>query len=95
MLTHKAVRDVAKHVLASLLPKVEIAKIDVRDYADASGEDALEITIVIAKGKVVGLNGRELANILRDIQTTLSRQGDDRFPYLRYLTAYEAKQLTL
>ena len=93
MLTHKAVRDLTKHTLANALPKIEIGKIDVRDYTDASGEDALEITIILSKGKVVGLNGRDLMKVLGEIQTALSKQGDDRFPYLRYLTAHEAKQL--
>ncbi len=93
MLTHKAIREVTQEVLARVLPKIEIGRVDVRDYADGSDEEALEITIVLAKGKTVGLNGRELAKVLGEVQTALSRQGDDRFPYLRYLTAHEVKQL--
>ncbi|HEY4943677.1 MAG TPA: hypothetical protein VII56_19780 [Rhizomicrobium sp.] len=93
MLTHKAVRELVKDVLTRVLPKTEVSKIDVRDYADAIGEDSLEITIILAKGKVVGLSGRDLTKALGEIQTSLSRQGDDRFPNLRYLTAHEAKQL--
>jgi hypothetical protein len=93
MLTKKAIRDLLTEVLSRVLPKTEISKIDIRDYADTSGEDALNITIVLTKGKVVGLSGRDLMKVLGEVQTALSQKGDDRFPYLRYLTAHEAKQL--
>ncbi|HXC56019.1 MAG TPA: hypothetical protein VNU97_12050 [Rhizomicrobium sp.] len=95
MLTHKAVHDVMRDVLKRVLPKTDVSKIEVQDYADAAGESALEITIVLSKGNVVALNGNELAKVLEGIHSALSQQGDERFPYLRYLTAKEAKQLAL
>ena len=92
MLAEKTIRSLIQDVLAKALPKTRISDVEVRDYADSTGEQALEIMIVLSKGKSVDLNGAELAKILENIHDALLERGDLRFPYVRYLTAAEAKQ---
>ncbi|HEY4116096.1 MAG TPA: hypothetical protein VGM17_18710 [Rhizomicrobium sp.] len=83
---------IARAAVKSVLPRTKLDKI-VLGGDDFGFDPGLRITIVLSKGSSVNLTGEQLSRIQQAISAELWKRGDERFPYLRYLTLLEAKQL--
>lgn len=56
---------------------------------DYDGRDALRITIVLKPGVVTKLDGDDLLDTLVQIQQSLLKSGEERFPMVEYATQAE------
>jgi hypothetical protein len=65
----------------------------VRSYSrpgvDSTGEEVVSVTLVIAPGAVERIGGDRALDFLYEVQQTLARSGDQRFPLLEYATEQE------
>lgn len=83
---------ITRAALKSVLPRTKIDKI-VIGGSDFGFDPGIRITVVVSAGSSVNLKGEQLTKIVQIVSGEMFRKGDNRFPYLRYLTAQEMKQL--
>ena len=91
-LSKNDVITITKSAFAKVLPKKRIDRVEINRGGFALPGD-LGITVILSGRGSVKLTGDQLAKIQDSISTELWNHGDERFPYLRYLTTQEAKSL--
>jgi hypothetical protein len=62
------------------------ARAIVEPTIDSLGQEALRIMVLLNAAAVDSLTGDQMLHALVDIHDTLSRAGDDRFPFVDYAT---------
>ncbi|HEY0106380.1 MAG TPA: hypothetical protein VGB91_09875 [Rhizomicrobium sp.] len=86
------VSDITMSVLKTVLPKSRVARVEVnRDGLTFPAE--LGIAVIFNGRGSVHLTGKQLVEIDKGIMAELWKNGDERFPHIRYLTSEEAKDL--
>jgi len=91
-LLDQAVIDITRDAIKSVLPRTKVDRVEVGG-ADFGSENGINITVVLSKGSSVHLTGEQLSRIQQRVAGEFWKKGEERFPYLRYLTAQEAKHL--
>ena len=83
-----------ERIIRSIIPSIDIIRIDADDRTDSEGQRSLFITSVIKKRP---LDPRELARrtskIVDQLRTWMSGHDDDRFPYFDFLTEQDEQEL--
>ncbi|MBI3821836.1 MAG: hypothetical protein HY289_04045 [Planctomycetes bacterium] len=60
-----------------------VKKIEVEDYTDTSGEDALRVLVIIDEATDLDhINGRDVGDLRMTILKTLRKHGVTLFPYI-------------
>jgi hypothetical protein len=88
----ETVADITRSAILSVLPKARIARIEVNRQGLTFPAE-LGIAVIFRGKGFVRLSGKRLVEIERAIGDELFKNGDERFAYMRYLTAEEAKDL--
>jgi hypothetical protein len=83
---------ITRAALKTVLPRTKIDKI-VIGGSDSGFDPGVRITVVVSAGNSVNLKGEQLTKIVQIVSGEMFKKGDSRFPYFRYLTAQEMKQL--
>jgi hypothetical protein len=91
-LTSSEIEDIVRAALKAVLPRTKIDRIKIGEN-DLGPDPGVRITVVFTAGDSVNLTGQQLVSVQQQVIDKMSEEDDDRFPYLRYLTAKEAKQL--
>lgn len=91
-LTRDEVASIAKLVLKEILPKAKIERVEVNREGLTFPAD-LGIAVIFSGKGSVRLTGKQLTDIDMRMSSEISKRGDERFPYLRFMTAQEAKSL--
>jgi len=60
---------------------------------DLDGNEALEIMVILAPGAPASISGGAVINTLTRVLNDLQKAGEDRFPFMRYATEQELKEL--
>jgi hypothetical protein len=66
-----------------------ISRVSSKPIADWTGDDALSVSIVFAKGRSDHIDGEAALNALVNIQQSLQRYGEERFAVVDYATEEE------
>jgi hypothetical protein len=66
------------------LPKnPQVVDVQVEEYVDTSGEDALRVLVILDEGvKVEKLSGDDISNLKMEIRRRIRAQGVDLWPYI-------------
>ncbi len=92
VLSRDEVASITKLALRELLPKSKVERVEVNREGLTFPAD-LGIAVIFAGKGSVHLTGKQLVEIERRISSDIWKSGDERFPYLRFMTAQEAKSL--
>jgi hypothetical protein len=91
----KSSQEIRTEVLRIAQQKLKNLVIDalVQDDIDLDGAQCLRITLILKSQNVLVSRGDQLGELTLAIADMLNRQGDRRFPYLRFATRAELKEL--
>lgn len=89
MLHDTRIREIALHAAQLGIANNGIEKVLTEPATDSDGNDALRITLVLTPAAVQSLTGDNALDILVNIQQSLSREGEERFPIVEYATETE------
>lgn len=81
-----------KHLLDRNYPELDVARVDVRDIIDSAGEPSLDV-IVILRRRPAKRDIERNWQVMDQFRTWLAGRNDDRFPYFRFLTEQEERDL--
>lgn len=85
---------VARSAIIRLFGESAIDRIEVRRSEDASGEDALSVTVFLREPRR-RMPGSRLLDTIAEVATALREIGDYRFPYVTFLAPeYESAEDT-
>ena len=88
MLELPKVDNIVKRVASTTL-KRKAVRVHSERMADADGQEALRVTIVLRRGSVDQITGDMVLDTLTGIDHALQVAQDDRFPYIHYVTEEE------
>jgi len=76
------------------LPKnPKVVELQVEEYVDTSGEDALRVLVILDEGvKVEKLSGGDISNLKMAIRDRIRAQGVDLWPYITLAKRSELDQ---
>jgi hypothetical protein len=90
MLDIATINDLAfKAASAALHGQAGVARVETEPTADSDGKDALNVTVVIARGGIDGINGDGALGTIVGIQDALMAASEDRFPIIWFVTEEE------
>jgi hypothetical protein len=84
--------QIAKEVATANLSSESIESVASAPAIDATGREALRITIVLTPGSSEKIKGDATLNTLFQIQTNLEKAGEERFPIVEYATKEELEE---
>ena len=93
ILTPAEIADITKLAFKQVMPRSKIVRVEVNRTGLTLPAD-LGIAVILSGKGSVRLTGKQLQEIRNRIASDLSQKGEERFPYLRILTAQEARSLT-
>ena len=74
------------------MPSLQIARLEVSDYFDWEGIEALSLKIV-ARQRPPRAEASNMVVFVDQLRTWLALRGDERFPYVRLITESEEREL--
>jgi hypothetical protein len=91
----KSLHEIRAHVLRMARQKFRDLVIDARvqNDVDLDGAECLRITLILKSARALASRGDQLGELTLAVADVLNRQGDPRFPYLRFATRAELKEL--
>jgi hypothetical protein len=89
MLSEPRLQKIVKEVAGKRLKDFKLGRVLTQPTHDSEGNDALRIVFVLSPEAVDSISGEEALELLVDIHNGLMREGDDRFPIIRYSTEEE------
>jgi hypothetical protein len=92
MTSEKDVTAAVEHILARTLPSLRIIRIEATDLIDTSGDESLDVKIVVGERPSREL-ARKTADVVDQLRSWLAEQHDSRFPYLHLTTEREEAEL--
>jgi hypothetical protein len=78
----------AQHKLKNLIVDARV-----ENDTDTDGRDSLRITLILKSQRALASRGNELGELTLAVGDMLSKQGDSRFPFFRFATRGELKEL--
>jgi hypothetical protein len=88
-LDQDSVRQIATRVATANLSIQNFTSVISSTAVDSQGQEALRIVIVIPPGAQSRIQGSTALNTLVEIQDSLRRAGEERFPIIEYATEKE------
>jgi hypothetical protein len=92
MLELSQVNQLVANVVSTTLTGADLSRVMSEPTLDSSGEDALQITIVLRGYDDRLFNGSGVVDTLVEIIQHLQKSGDGRFPILSYATEEDLAQ---
>jgi hypothetical protein len=86
MLELSRIDELALAAARAALPRAGVTRVTSRPFTDWTGEDALEVLIVLTSDAPEDRTPDSAMDVLRGINDSLQQAGEERFPYLRYTT---------
>lgn len=83
------IRDALEKVVREELSSSRIRQVEVEEREDHDGDASLFVTIRF-DGEARDLDVSKLTGITRHLRSRLSRMGEHRFPYTRFISTSEA-----
>jgi hypothetical protein len=93
MLDTKQIDEIAWAAANMTLGGASIVSVTSRPKVDWQGDEALEITVVLTPDAPASIGGEAVIRMLSETHNRLQEAGDDRFPFMRYATEDELKEL--
>ena len=93
MLDTPQIDKIAKKAASETLGGANIVSVTSQPKVDWMGDDALEIMVVLQPGALALLSGEAFNKALLELHDRLQNAGEDRFPFMRYATEDELKEL--
>ncbi|HLQ91161.1 MAG TPA: hypothetical protein VK148_14125 [Xanthobacteraceae bacterium] len=84
---------IAKEAASATPRPTNVVSVTSRPKVDWMGDEALEIMIVLTPGAPALIGGEAVIQTLSRIHRRLQEAGDERFPFMRYATEDELKEL--
>jgi hypothetical protein len=81
--------DIIVKKVASTTLKRKAVRVHSEPMADADGQEALRVTIVLKRDSIDQITGDMLLDTLTGVDQALQVAKDDRFPYIHYVTEEE------
>jgi outer membrane protein assembly factor BamA len=89
MLNNRKINQIAKQVATANLSSQNFTTVTTGSTTDSTGNEALQITIVIKPGAETKITGDAALKTLVQMQDKLRKAGEDRFPIIEYATTKE------
>ena len=86
---HEAFGRLIRQALAAKLGRDNVMRVDWEPTVDSQGQDALEITVVIAPGATQKVKKGAVLDALVNLRERLQEMRDNRVPIVRYATEAE------
>jgi len=87
VITHDKIRVIVKNIATANLGSANVRDFLSESTTDVEGNAALKITIVLASELSAATTpGDAILNTLVQIHDELLKEGDERFPFIRYAT---------
>ena len=93
MLDTKQIDEIAISVANATLGAANVVTVSSQPMVDWMGDDALEIFVILAPNAQPSISGDAVNQTLSKIHHRLQEAGEDRFPFMRYATENELKEL--
>jgi hypothetical protein len=93
MLDTKQIDEIAKNVAVETLGGANVVSVSSQPKVDWMGDDALEIFVILTPSAPASISGDAVNQTLSKIHDRLQEAGEDRFPFMRYATVDELKEL--
>lgn len=89
MLNTAVIDAIVEHAARNHLGSDNYVRSYTKPWVDSMGEEVVSVTLVISPGAAERIGGDRALDLLYDVQQTLARSGDDRFPLMEYATEQE------
>jgi hypothetical protein len=89
MLDNKRIDQIATEVATANLTPQNFTSVQSSSTTDSTGEEALQIRIIIPPGAALRIEGHAPLVTLVQIQDRLREAGENRFPIIEYSTQQE------
>jgi hypothetical protein len=87
VITHDEIRGIVRNIATANLGSANVRDFLSESTTDVEGSAALKITIVLAsESSAAAMSGDAILNTLVQIHDELLKEGDQRFPFIRYAT---------
>jgi hypothetical protein len=93
MLDAKKIDEIAINAARTNLGRGNVVSATSQPTVDLDDYEALEIMVILAPGAPASISGEAVINMRSQILHDLQKAGDDRFPFMRYATEDELKEL--
>jgi len=84
MLDKTKIDQIAQNIAKANLTTGSVKSVVSSPTVDSEGKDALLIRIVLTPGSSSGIKGDAALDTLTQIQSSLQKQGEERFPIIEY-----------
>ena len=89
MIEDHKIRQIAQSIATVNLSSSVVSSVLSSTKIDSEGDDTVLITIVVAPGSAEKIQGEAAIKTLSGILREFEKQGDDRFPIIKYATEDE------
>lgn len=87
MIAHDKIRGIVRNIATANLGSANVRDFLSEPTTDLDGNEALRITIVLAsESSAAAMTGDAILNTLVQVHDELLKEGDQRFPFIRYAT---------
>lgn len=85
MMNAAALAEVTRETAQQKLGRDFVRDIQVSDYVDAFGDEAFEVLVIVDKFDPDILNSNTRFEITRSLIDALTRAGDERHPFIKFI----------
>jgi hypothetical protein len=89
----KAYARQIEELLSSNYPDLRVATVRIREITDSIGDPSLDITVLLQE-RPERIDQEKTWRAMDQFRTWLANRDDDRFPYYRFLTEDEERELS-
>jgi hypothetical protein len=93
MLNLPQIDEIVSRAAATTLKKTGISRVFSSPTTDSYGDDALNVTIVLKNGTTEQISGDDVIDTYARIGDDLSKNGEDRFPIIWFVTEAELAEI--